>query len=283
MIVVEGGARLVGQELDVAGDPRPADGDGPDGVRAGPPGVSAGVDRAAEPTRARSRRSWSPPAPAAGWAAGTSWRPSCAGGRCCAGRSRRWPPPVSTRIVIATSPGRVAEIAAEPWLPDAVVAVVAGGERRQESVAAGVAAWPKPLADAEAAPRTAPDCGREPAGDATPPDPVILVHDAARPLASPGPGPRRRRGRRPATAPPSRSARDRDAQAARRRSRRGHRRPDGRRRRPDAAGRRGAACSSGPTPHTLPTAPKPGPTRPRCWRPVESRSMRSAAKRRISR
>ena len=44
------------------------------------------------------------------------------------------------RIVIVTAPGRVAEIAAAPWLPDSVVAVVAGGERRQESVAAGVAA-----------------------------------------------------------------------------------------------------------------------------------------------
>ena len=79
-----------------------------------------------------------------------------------------------TRIVIAASPGRVAEIAAESWLPDAVVSVVAGGERRQESVAAGVAA----LVDMDAdEPATAGD-------HAT--DHVILVHDAARPLASPG-------------------------------------------------------------------------------------------------
>ncbi|HEX7430749.1 MAG TPA: 2-C-methyl-D-erythritol 4-phosphate cytidylyltransferase, partial [Candidatus Limnocylindrales bacterium] len=69
------------------------------------------------------------------------------------------------RIVIATSPERVVEIASAPWLPDAVVAVVVGGERRQDSVAAGVAA----LAEGESSSR----------------DPVILVHDAARPLVSP--------------------------------------------------------------------------------------------------
>jgi 2-C-methyl-D-erythritol 4-phosphate cytidylyltransferase/2-C-methyl-D-erythritol 2,4-cyclodiphosphate synthase len=69
------------------------------------------------------------------------------------------------RMVIVTSPSRIAELAAEAWLPDAVVAIVAGGERRQDSVAAGVAA----LAEA-ADPLT---------------DPVILVHDAARPLATP--------------------------------------------------------------------------------------------------
>ena len=71
------------------------------------------------------------------------------------------------RIAIATSVGRVAEIAAETWLPDAVVAVVAGGDRRQESVAAGVVAL------AEAAAGAAPG----PVADS-----VILVHDAARPL-----------------------------------------------------------------------------------------------------
>ena len=68
------------------------------------------------------------------------------------------------RIVIATSPDRIAAVAAAPWLPDAVVAVVVGGARRQDSVAAGIAA----LAESGTAPET-----------------VILVHDAARPLASP--------------------------------------------------------------------------------------------------
>ena len=52
------------------------------------------------------------------------------------------------RIAIVTSPARIAAIAAASWLPDSVVAVVAGGERRQESVAAGVAA----LAESEANP-----------------------------------------------------------------------------------------------------------------------------------
>jgi len=100
------------------------------------------------------------------------------------------------RIVIAASAARVAEIAAQPWLPDSVVAVVAGGERRQDSVAAGVMA----LADlaAEAAHDAARDAARasrrksagrdsdSPApADAEPCDPVILVHDAARPLVSP--------------------------------------------------------------------------------------------------
>jgi 2-C-methyl-D-erythritol 4-phosphate cytidylyltransferase/2-C-methyl-D-erythritol 2,4-cyclodiphosphate synthase len=69
------------------------------------------------------------------------------------------------RMVVVTSPGRIAVLAAEVWLPHAVVAIVAGGERRQDSVAAGVAALAKTS---------------EPAAD-----PVILVHDAARPLATP--------------------------------------------------------------------------------------------------
>jgi 2-C-methyl-D-erythritol 4-phosphate cytidylyltransferase/2-C-methyl-D-erythritol 2,4-cyclodiphosphate synthase len=85
------------------------------------------------------------------------------------------------RIVIATSPGRVAEIASEPWLPDSVVSVVAGGERRQESVAAGV------MALADLAAEAANLAGRaRPLTVADPSDPVILVHDAARPLVSPG-------------------------------------------------------------------------------------------------
>jgi 2-C-methyl-D-erythritol 4-phosphate cytidylyltransferase/2-C-methyl-D-erythritol 2,4-cyclodiphosphate synthase len=89
------------------------------------------------------------------------------------------------RIVVVTSPARVPEIAAATWLPDGVVAVVSGGARRQESVAAGVAA----LAAASGVGR--PEIGTRGAGRAQagegriPRDPVILVHDAARPLASP--------------------------------------------------------------------------------------------------
>jgi 2-C-methyl-D-erythritol 2,4-cyclodiphosphate synthase len=91
------------------------------------------------------------------------------------------------RIVIATSLARLVEVASEPWLPDAVIAVVAGGERRQDSVAAGVIA----LAEAAAAESEEVDdaddgaAAREPATLAADrPDSVILVHDAARPLVS---------------------------------------------------------------------------------------------------
>lgn len=69
------------------------------------------------------------------------------------------------RIVVVTAPDRVAGIAASPWLPEVVSAVVAGGERRQESVYNGFLA----LDGSE------PDEAR-----------VILVHDGARPLVSPG-------------------------------------------------------------------------------------------------
>jgi 2-C-methyl-D-erythritol 4-phosphate cytidylyltransferase/2-C-methyl-D-erythritol 2,4-cyclodiphosphate synthase len=68
------------------------------------------------------------------------------------------------RVVVVTAPGRVAELPARASLPDAVVAVVPGGARRQDSVAAGFAALE------ELAP--APD------------DRVLLVHDGARPLVS---------------------------------------------------------------------------------------------------
>lgn len=60
------------------------------------------------------------------------------------------------RIVVVTAADRLDNVRALPWLPPDVV-VVAGGGRRQESVAAGVRST-----DAE----------------------VVLVHDAARPLAS---------------------------------------------------------------------------------------------------
>lgn len=65
------------------------------------------------------------------------------------------------RIVVVTAAAKIPEIAGAAWLPDCVSAVVAGGARRQESVAAGAAA----LADG---PRHG----------------VILVHDGARPLVS---------------------------------------------------------------------------------------------------
>ena len=60
------------------------------------------------------------------------------------------------RVVVVARPERVDELAAAPWL--SAVTVVAGGERRSDSVRAGVTA-----ATAD----------------------VVLVHDGARPLASP--------------------------------------------------------------------------------------------------
>ena len=71
--------------------------------------------------------------------------------------------PEIERVVVVTAADRVAELRGAPWLPAQVVAVVAGGARRHESVAAGAAAL-----DAIDAPD----------------DRVVLVHDGARPLVS---------------------------------------------------------------------------------------------------
>ena len=68
--------------------------------------------------------------------------------------------PGVARLVVAVAPDRVAETAAAPWLPAGVAAVVAGGDRRQESVAAAFEAL------------DAPD------------DRIVLVHDGARPAVS---------------------------------------------------------------------------------------------------
>ncbi|MEO8571521.1 MAG: 2-C-methyl-D-erythritol 4-phosphate cytidylyltransferase [Chloroflexota bacterium] len=72
--------------------------------------------------------------------------------------------PEVDRVVVVTSAERRAEIAAAAWLPAVVFRVVAGGERRQESVHAGFAALDRD--------------GSDEAG-------VVLVHDAARPLVTP--------------------------------------------------------------------------------------------------
>jgi 2-C-methyl-D-erythritol 4-phosphate cytidylyltransferase/2-C-methyl-D-erythritol 2,4-cyclodiphosphate synthase len=71
-------------------------------------------------------------------------------------------------IVVVTAGDRVDLIRAADWLPAVVRAVVAGGPRRQESVAAGLAAL-----DAIA--------GLDRSDD----DAVVLVHDGARPLVDP--------------------------------------------------------------------------------------------------
>jgi len=73
--------------------------------------------------------------------------------------------PEVERIVVVAAPDRVGALAAAPWLPAGVVAVVPGGDRRQESVAAGFAALP---------------------GGPTDDERVILVHDGARPAVSAG-------------------------------------------------------------------------------------------------
>ena len=65
------------------------------------------------------------------------------------------------RVVVAVAADRLAETAGAAWLPPCVVAVVAGGARRQESVAAAFVAL------------DAPD------------DRIVLVHDGARPSVSP--------------------------------------------------------------------------------------------------
>jgi 2-C-methyl-D-erythritol 4-phosphate cytidylyltransferase / 2-C-methyl-D-erythritol 2,4-cyclodiphosphate synthase len=74
------------------------------------------------------------------------------------------------RIVVVTAPERVAEFEAASWLPPVVRGVVAGGTRRQDSVAAGFAA----LGALD------PASGAGSSAD----DRVLLVHDGARPAPS---------------------------------------------------------------------------------------------------
>src|SRR6185503_6419852 len=73
------------------------------------------------------------------------------------------------RIVVVTSADRVDGIRTAPWLSPKVAGVVAGGARRQESVAEGIRAVSvlDGLAQDEAAAR------------------IVLVHDGARPLVTP--------------------------------------------------------------------------------------------------
>jgi 2-C-methyl-D-erythritol 4-phosphate cytidylyltransferase / 2-C-methyl-D-erythritol 2,4-cyclodiphosphate synthase len=70
------------------------------------------------------------------------------------------------RIVVVAAEDRVAELRAAAWLPPAVIDVVAGGRRRQDSVAAGFRALDS------AAVRGSDE------------DAPVLVHDGARPLVS---------------------------------------------------------------------------------------------------
>jgi 2-C-methyl-D-erythritol 4-phosphate cytidylyltransferase/2-C-methyl-D-erythritol 2,4-cyclodiphosphate synthase len=73
------------------------------------------------------------------------------------------------RLVVVTAPERIDSLRDAPWLPSSVVAVVPGGDRRQASVAAGLAELDR--------------LDRARGGPAD--DRVVLVHDGARPLVSP--------------------------------------------------------------------------------------------------
>jgi 2-C-methyl-D-erythritol 4-phosphate cytidylyltransferase/2-C-methyl-D-erythritol 2,4-cyclodiphosphate synthase len=69
--------------------------------------------------------------------------------------------PEVARVVVVTSEDRLPAVAEAAWLPAAVIEVVAGGGRRQESVRAGFVAFDRAAPDERG---------------------VVLVHDAARPL-----------------------------------------------------------------------------------------------------
>jgi 2-C-methyl-D-erythritol 4-phosphate cytidylyltransferase / 2-C-methyl-D-erythritol 2,4-cyclodiphosphate synthase len=81
--------------------------------------------------------------------------------------------PVVARIVVVASAANIETIDGAPWLPERVSRVVAGGDRRQVSVAAGV--------DALCGGRVGRE-GGDVAGDRS--DRVVLVHDGARPLVT---------------------------------------------------------------------------------------------------
>ena len=89
--------------------------------------------------------------------------------------------PEVRRIVVVTAADRVGSLRSASWLPAAVASVVAGGPRRQESVAAGFAELVRLDAEAMASPNGG---ARDSATAAD--DPVVLVHDGARPLVDPG-------------------------------------------------------------------------------------------------
>jgi 2-C-methyl-D-erythritol 4-phosphate cytidylyltransferase/2-C-methyl-D-erythritol 2,4-cyclodiphosphate synthase len=89
--------------------------------------------------------------------------------------------PEVRRIVVVTAADRIERIRGSDWLPPAVQSIVAGGDRRQESVAAGLAELVR--LDAERSGLTHGD-GSDPLPATT--DPVVLVHDGARPLVDPG-------------------------------------------------------------------------------------------------
>jgi len=77
--------------------------------------------------------------------------------------------PVVGRLVVVTAAERIDSLRDAPWLPSSVVAVVPGGDRRQASVAAGLAELDR----------------LDSVGGGPDDDRVVLVHDGARPLVTP--------------------------------------------------------------------------------------------------
>jgi 2-C-methyl-D-erythritol 4-phosphate cytidylyltransferase len=156
------------------------------------------------------------------------------------------------RVVVVTSPDRVAAIRAAPWLPPAVIAVVEGGDRRHESVAAGVAALD------------------------TPDDRVILVHDGARPLPTSAliaavAGAAEEHGAAIPVLPVAETLKRLDgdvvAETVDRSGLAAAQTPQG---------ARASSCAPRSSGFHR-TAPRPGPMRPPCSRPVESPFMRFPA------
>jgi 2-C-methyl-D-erythritol 4-phosphate cytidylyltransferase/2-C-methyl-D-erythritol 2,4-cyclodiphosphate synthase len=84
--------------------------------------------------------------------------------------------PAIERVVVVTAPERVGEVRTAEWLPATVVAVVAGGSRRHESVAAGAAALDRLDGVTAGDPADSASRSRDTR--------VVLVHDGARPLVS---------------------------------------------------------------------------------------------------
>ena len=181
--------------------------------------------------------------------------------------------PEVERIVLVVASDAVGAIRAASWLPAKVDAVVAGGERRQDSVAAG---WPGSM-------RSAPpsgDAGRRPGPSATSgscSSTTAADRPSRRPWSARSPVPRR------STAPRSRSCRSsrRSSASTVAGSRRPSTGPSCARRRPRRAF--GRTCCARRWRVTRRTGRSRGPTRPPCWRPVESPCMQSKASPRTSR
>jgi 2-C-methyl-D-erythritol 4-phosphate cytidylyltransferase / 2-C-methyl-D-erythritol 2,4-cyclodiphosphate synthase len=85
--------------------------------------------------------------------------------------------PEIERIAVVVAPGGVEALLAAPWLPAKVRIVVAGGDRRQASVAAGLAAL-------VALDESGGDAGRGATRSSAADDRILLVHDGARPVVS---------------------------------------------------------------------------------------------------